>query len=123
MLYSERKYILKLISLIILLSIYSFITSIYGQDYPDEFLDGLLYTPLKTPVLIPDVKDVYVNKETIEQYIMTDGVNPFTKEKLTLDGLTEFNNRKDNKEKIKLLMSKIESWKLSQKNKSKENHK
>ena len=43
MLYSERKYILKLISLIILLSIYSFITSIYGQDYPDEFLNGEIH--------------------------------------------------------------------------------
>lgn len=80
-------------------------------EYPDEFLDALLYTPLTDPVLIPNT-NVFVNKATIEQHIMTNGLNPYTKEKLTSYDLEKYNN--DNKEKIDSIIDKMRLWKNKQ---------
>lgn len=85
-------------------------------EYPEEFLDSLLYTPLTDPVLIPNT-NVFVNKATIEQHIMTNGFNPYTKEKLTSLDLKKFNDLDDNKEKINSIIDKMRIWKNKQSNK------
>jgi len=84
-------------------------------EYPDEYLDSLVYTPLKNPVLIPNTDNVIVNRETIEHYIMIDRTNPFTREQLTLEDLNKFNEIPNNKNKIDQLLQDIESWKKSSK--------
>uniref|UniRef100_A0A6C0ABV7 U-box domain-containing protein n=1 Tax=viral metagenome TaxID=1070528 RepID=A0A6C0ABV7_9ZZZZ len=83
-------------------------------EYPDEFLDDITYEVLYEPVVIPGTKEqVITNRSSIAQYIMTDGLNPYTKEPLSLEDLDKYNE--PFKEKMEDLKKKIQEFKLKSK--------
>jgi hypothetical protein len=83
-------------------------------DYPEKFLDQITLAPLSDPVIIPDTFQ-FVNRDTILQCILTDQLNPFNREKLTVDRLTKFNLLDESKKKISELMNEFKEWKITNK--------
>ncbi|CCH61751.1 hypothetical protein TBLA_0F02090 [Henningerozyma blattae CBS 6284] len=60
------------------------------QDYndaPDEFLDPLMYTIMKDPVILP-TSHVSIDLSTIKAHLLSDSTDPFNREPLTLDQVT-----------------------------------
>jgi hypothetical protein len=78
--------------------------------YPDEFLDPLLCVPIKSPVMIPDIKDFF-DRTTIVTRIKTDPVNPYTRKPLTEEMFDEFNSKDEIKEKTRIFSEKFNEWK------------
>lgn len=78
--------------------------------YPDEFLDPLLCVPIKSPVMIPDIDDIF-DKTTIVTRIKTDPINPYTRKPLTEEIFEEFNKRDKIKEKTRIFYEKFNEWK------------
>jgi ubiquitin conjugation factor E4 B len=52
-------------------------------DAPDEFLDEILSTFMKDPVILPSGH--YVDRSTITQHLLNDAIDPFNREVLTID--------------------------------------
>jgi ubiquitin conjugation factor E4 B len=54
------------------------------SDAPDEFLDPLMFTFMKDPVILP-TSDTIVDKSTITQHLLNDPHDPFNRMDLTMD--------------------------------------
>jgi ubiquitin conjugation factor E4 B len=53
-------------------------------DAPDEFLDPLMCTFMKDPVLLP-TSDTIIDRSTITQHLLNDPTDPFNRKDLTID--------------------------------------
>lgn len=107
-----------------LISIVDLINNLKGEEYqneaPDEFLDPLTYNIIEDPICLPDMENVegnmtFIDRANIMKCIIEKGENPFTREKLSVDRLKEYNDRPDIKAKTEDLLKRINLWK--QKNK------
>eukprot|EP00210_Caulerpa_lentillifera_P004213 g4018.t1 len=56
------------------------------DEIPEEFVDPILMTIMKDPVILPDSK-VVVDRETIERTLLTNPTDPFSRAPLTVDML------------------------------------
>jgi ubiquitin conjugation factor E4 B len=54
-------------------------------DAPDEFLDEIMSTFMKDPIVLPSGH--YVDRSTITQHLLNDPMDPFNREPLTVDQL------------------------------------
>lgn len=54
------------------------------HDAPDEFLDPLMFTFMKDPVLLP-TSDTIIDRATITQHLLNDPHDPFNRKDLTID--------------------------------------
>jgi ubiquitin conjugation factor E4 B len=52
-------------------------------EAPDEFLDEILSTFMKDPVILPSGH--YVDRSTITQHLLNDSIDPFNREAMTID--------------------------------------
>ena len=59
-------------------------------DIPDKFNDPIMGTIIKTPVILPE-SDIIMDKNIIMRYILEKEENPFTRHKLTVKELEDFN--------------------------------
>jgi hypothetical protein len=82
-------------------------------EYPDEFLDPLMCTPIEVPVLLPGTNQV-MDKSVIDRLLMNNEEHPYTRAKLTQQMLTDFNNTDAAREQIDEFKAKLEEWKRSQ---------
>jgi len=57
---------------------------------PDEFLDPILFTPIRIPVKLPQC-GMFVDYCVISSHLLEHEMNPFNRQKLTLDELEEYN--------------------------------
>ena len=57
----------------------------FMDDAPDEFLCQILYVVMRDPVRLPSGQ--IVEKNSIKQHLLNGELNPFTREKLTMDDL------------------------------------
>jgi len=67
-------------------------------DAPDEFLDPLMCTFMKDPVLLPTSGTV-IDRSTIMQHLLNDPVDPFNRKPLTVDMIipaTELKEKMEN---------------------------
>mmetsp|Transcript_50147 Transcript_50147/g.50505 ORF Transcript_50147/g.50505 Transcript_50147/m.50505 type:complete len:165 (+) Transcript_50147:63-557(+) len=67
------------------------------NDAPDEFLDPLMCTFMKDPVLLP-TSDNIIDRSTITQHLLNDPHDPFNRKDLTIDMVVpavELKNRMD----------------------------
>lgn len=58
----------------------------YG-DVPDEFLDPLMYTIMKDPVILPASK-MNIDRSTIKAHLLSDSTDPFNRMPLKLEDVT-----------------------------------
>ena len=65
---------------------------------PDEFLDAIIFTFMKDPVILPSGH--FVDRSTITQHLLNDPIDPFNREPMTID---------DAKPAVEL-KAKIDSW-------------
>lgn len=54
-------------------------------DAPDEFLDEILSSFMKDPVILPSGH--YVDRSTITQHLLNDPIDPFNREPMTIDSV------------------------------------
>lgn len=82
------------------------------KEIPDEFLDPLVCTLMENPVLLPNTSE-FIDRTTIERYLLSKEENPFNREPLTLIQLNEYNNTPEIISKTNELKNKIIEWKSS----------
>ena len=89
-------------------------SSVY-TDPPEFACCAVLCDLLTDPVVLPGkgTDDTIVNREAIRHELLDKGANPFTREKLTLAELDEFNARPDVQARIADLKKRIEEWKAA----------
>jgi len=66
------------------------------DDLPECFLDPLLFTPIRNPVLLPDSK-IIVDREVIEAHLVENNFDPFNRNLLTKELLDDYNKEEKNK--------------------------
>lgn len=85
-------------------------------DYPSEFLDPITYKPIVTPIMIPNIHEIF-ERVTIVTQIYSQGTNPYTREPLTLEELEKHNSREDIIQKINQFNKEKEKWILEKEKK------
>ena len=80
------------------------------EDIPDEFLDPIMSTLIKNPMVIPGTNNTFMDKTVIYKYLMTENLNPFTREKLNTTMLDEFNSKPEIASLNTELKERIELW-------------
>ena len=58
------------------------VTAVWGERYPQEFIDPILQTVMNDPVVLPGSGQV-VDRETIKRHLLCDGTDPFSRSPLT----------------------------------------
>jgi ubiquitin conjugation factor E4 B len=71
-------------------------------DAPEEFLDPVMFTLMREPVLLPSGH--IMDRATIEQHLLNDPTNPFTRDPLSMDDVKPHSE----------LLARISAWKASQ---------
>ena len=79
---------------------------VFMDDAPDEFLDPILCDVMTDPVRLPSGH--IMDRNSIKQHLLNDELNPFTREKLTVDDLVPATE----------LKARIEAWIKEQRNKA-----
>lgn len=83
--------------------------------YPDELLDPFTCTIISNPVMIPGGDDIFLEKDTIENYLLNDEVNPYTNLQFTVDDLIKYNEKDTIKQKIEDFKECLNEWKTKNK--------
>ncbi len=81
------------------------------EDIPEEFLDPLIYTLIKEPVMIPNV-DLIFDKTSIMCQIYHEKINPYTREFLDENIIEEHNKKEDIILKVYEFTNKLNEFKL-----------
>ncbi len=68
-------------------------------EYPDEFYDPIMDCIIKNPVFLPSSNTV-MERYVIEKHLLTSNLDPFTRDKLTIDLLNKYNETIEIKQKI-----------------------
>lgn len=82
------------------------------EDIPEEFLDPLIYTLIKDPVMIPNV-DLIFDKTSIMSQIYHEKINPYTRESLDENIIQIYNKKPDIIEKVAEFLDRINKWKYN----------
>ena len=69
-------------------------------DAPDEFLDPLMYTIMKDPVILPASR-VTIDRSTIKAHLLSDSTDPFNRMPLKLEEVIPDTDLKERIEKYK----------------------
>ena len=80
------------------------------ENVPDEFLDPLIYTFIKNPVMIPHV-DMIFDRTSIMSQIYHEKINPYTRELLDENILNTYNLSPDVICKVEEFNMKLNQWK------------
>lgn len=90
-------------------------------DYPSEFLDPITFKPIVTPIMIPNISEIFERVSVVTQ-IYSQGINPYTREPLSLEELEKYNQREDTIQKINQFNKQKEKWTSEQMEKEKKNN-
>lgn len=77
---------------------------------PDDFLDPILCTLIRDPIMIPHV-DLIFDKSSILSQLYHENINPYTRETLTLESVENFNKLDNVIEKVNTFKYKFDLWK------------
>ncbi len=80
------------------------------DNIPEHFLDPLIYTLIKEPVMIPNV-DLMFDKSSIMSQIYHEKINPYTREFLDESILKVYNDNPKIQEKVHEFLLKFNQWK------------
>jgi hypothetical protein len=89
-------------------------TDLSNQDIkltniPEEFLDPILCVVIDDPIMIPKV-DLIFDRSSIMSQLYYDNINPYTREKLTIEDVDSYNKESHIIEKIKKYTEKYNDW-------------
>ncbi|AMD20084.1 HCL067Cp [Eremothecium sinecaudum] len=70
-------------------------------DVPDEFLDPLMYTIMKDPVILPTSK-VTIDRSTIKAHLLSDSTDPFNRTPLKLEDVIPNESLKNKIEEFRM---------------------
>lgn len=79
------------------------------DDFPQDFMDPLTCKFIKKPVMIPNTNEIF-DRTTIMSQIYSQGINPYTREKLSLEILEEYNAKEDIMKKITDFENNKKNW-------------
>lgn len=79
-------------------------------ELPEEFLDPLIFIKILDPIMIPNV-DLIFDKSSIMSQINLEKINPYTREKLDVDILNEYNKKEEVKKKVEEFNKKLADFK------------
>jgi hypothetical protein len=91
------------------------------REYPPDFYDPLTCKIIKNPVMIPNTNEIFDRMSIISQ-IYNQGINPYTREKLTLEILEKYNQEENVVKLINEFKFMKENW-TKEKEKEKEKEK
>lgn len=77
---------------------------------PNEFIDPILCTQIRDPIMIPHV-DLIFDKSSILSQLYHENINPYTREPLTLEDIEQYNNLPNVIEKINIFKCNFDVWK------------
>jgi hypothetical protein len=80
------------------------------DNIPEDFLDPLIYTLIREPVMIPNV-DLMFDKSSIMSQIYHEKINPYTREFLDEEILKVYNDNPKIKEQVHEFLVKFNQWK------------
>lgn len=63
-------------------------------EYPLELLDAISMEPLDDFIELPDSK-IFINKETLQLHLYESDIDPFTRKKITMDAIENYNQQLD----------------------------
>lgn len=69
-------------------------------EIPDEFMDPIMFTLMKEPVVLPTSK-ITVDLATIKSHLLSDSTDPFNRSPLTIDQVTPNTDLKKRIEEFK----------------------
>jgi hypothetical protein len=78
-------------------------------QYPSEFTDPITCKPIITPVMIPNINEIFERISVVTQ-IYNQGINPYTREPLTLEELEKYNSKEDIIKKINEFQEEKNKW-------------
>lgn len=78
-------------------------------DYPQKFVDPILYIPITEPVILPD-SGIFINRSTIYNHLLNTDSDPFNRVKLTREALDSYNNTKEVIEKCTEFLNNKMEW-------------
>jgi len=81
----------------------------FPNDMPEEFLDPLLYTPIRDPIILPESK-VIMDRAVIQAHLAEGEYDPFNRQPLTLEQLIEYNNKEEQHQTIMEFIKKRDDW-------------
>ena len=88
-------------------------------EYPDEFYDPIMDCVIETPVILPSSKTI-MERDVIEKHLLTSNLDPFTRDKLTLNLLNEYNKKTKVIQKVEEFLNKKQTY--YENNQNKENN-
>jgi len=78
-------------------------------DYPFEFLDPLLCTLIKNPVILPGTLTI-MERNVIEKQLLEKSENPFDRSELTMEMLNTYNKTEHAQITIQDHLSRLDRW-------------
>ena len=79
-------------------------------EYPDEFYDPIMDCLIENPVILPN-SNVIMEKYVVEKHLLTSNLDPFTRDKLTIDILIKHNEKQEIIDKLNKFKKKRENFK------------
>lgn len=90
------------------------------SDMPMEFLDPIMYCPIEEPCMLPDMigfsDEKFFDKTIMMKQLLLKEENPFTRSKLSISDLENFNEQPEIKEKNKDFIDRQTAWKNNKRN-------
>ena len=85
-------------------------TDKYDDEIPSEFVDPIYYTPILTPMELPNTKTI-VEKKIIMNHLIFNQTNPFDGLPLTREEFVAYNNTEDVKLRLSNFIKDFNIWK------------
>ena len=85
--------------------------------FTDEFLDPIMKTEIKEPILLPKCNNI-MDKSVLEEMLLYNTINPFTQEELYMEDVLKYNQEETSKIQIQNFLKRKEEFVQEYKNKT-----
>jgi hypothetical protein len=82
------------------------------NDIPDELLDPIMCSLIEEPVILPSSKNI-MDKSVIVRHLLSDQMDPFNRDPLTIEKLEQYNETEEAKAKLEEFREKLNEFKKS----------
>ena len=81
----------------------------FPDNMPDEFLDPLLFTPIRDPIILPS-SSIVMDKTIIMAHLIENQYDPFNRQSLTMEELIKHNSYENIKKIVGEFVEKRDKW-------------